>query len=156
MGQELSPVPQPPVPPPGWQVGGLRMQAMPGPHWGLVLQLDPLPACTVTLKVTAAPPASGCTVTGNEGSAACVVSRNACASPPAPVGTVVLLVLLPLHLEFAAGGSVKRMESPAMDAPVSASSSFTLSAALVETPSIVVAGVPAAAPWGLAEPVVGT
>src|SRR5260370_33380645 len=142
MGQELSPVPQPPVPPPGWQVGGLRMQAMPGPHWGLVLQLDPLPACTVTLKVTAAPPASGCTVTGNEGSAACVVSRNACASPPAPVGTVVLLVLLPLHLEFAAGGSGKRVESPTMDTPLAASDSLTFNAALAKTPSSVGAGAP--------------
>src|SRR5260370_19704315 len=130
------------------------MQTMPGPHGAWVVQLGRLPDCTVTLRVTAAPPAFDCPVTRNDGSAACVVSRNACASPPAPVGTVRLLDVPPLHLEFAAGGSRKRMLSPAMDAPVSASSSFTFSAALVATPSVVVAVVPSGATWVLAEPMI--
>src|SRR5260370_35622440 len=97
------------------------MQTMPGPHCALVVQLDPLPDCTVTLKVTAAPPAFDCTVTRNDGSAACVVSRNACASPPAPVGTVRLLDVRPLHWEFAAGGSRERVPWPRRDRAAPAS-----------------------------------
>src|SRR5205823_8852892 len=104
---------------------------------------DP-PACTVTLKSTGAPPAIACAVTCQGPSAAGVVTRKTCALPPAPVCAMAVRYTPALQRAFATGGKVNEIVSPAMGAPVSASSSRTFRPTLEETPMSVVALAPSA------------
>src|SRR6266446_3406749 len=120
-------------PPSSAHLGGSPVQIWPGEHCAFALQ-DP-PAWTVTLKSTGAPPAIDCAVTCQGPSAAGVVTRNACALPPAPVCAMAVRYTPALQRAFATGGRVNEIVSPGMGAPVSASSSRTLRPTLEETPT---------------------
>src|SRR5207253_4747461 len=70
--------------------------------------------------------------------------RKTCALPPAPVCAVAARETPALQRAFATGGRVNEIVSPAMGAPVSASSSRTLRPTLDDTPMRVVALAPSA------------
>ena len=81
-----------PVPPPGaWQVAGEPVQIWPAGHCELVVQEEPLWFWTVTENVTDAPPADDCAEMSH-GPPVPLVKRYACASPPEPVGELVVPV----------------------------------------------------------------
>ena len=66
---------QSPLVPPAWQVGGFPAQTWLAGHWELLMQDEPVGSCTVTEKVTAAPPPADCPVTSHGPPATFLVKR---------------------------------------------------------------------------------
>src|SRR5205085_10494934 len=100
------------------QTGAEGLHPPPGGGWQI-----PNAHRTVTSNVTWPSPAADSATTRQGPSGDWVVTRNACALPPAPVFTVAVLETPALQWALAMSGSVNAMVSPSMGARVSASSS---------------------------------